>query len=112
MAEFRDEAMLERLEKTPTGNELTPAAKRDQLLALKLDESLRKLAAADGSDPVEVRVTLRDFSDAAIAKLESLGFKLLAKATSVELVIGTIPADKLEEMALLEVVRRIDPGTK
>jgi Ca-activated chloride channel family protein len=109
--ESRDEAMLERLEKTPTSNELSPADKREKLLALKLDESLRKLAATGGSDPVEARVTLRDFSDAAIAKLEALGFKLLAKATSVKLVIGTIPADKLEELALLEVVRRIDPGT-
>ena len=110
MEDFRDEAVLERLEKTPTGNELSPADRREKLLALKLDESLRKLAAAGGSDPVEVRVTLRDFSDDAIAKLEALGFKLLAKATSVKLVVGTIPADKLDELALLEVVRKVDAG--
>jgi hypothetical protein len=108
----REEAVLEELEKMPTEGNLTPADKRDKLLALKLDESLRKLAATGGNAPVEVRVTLRDFSDDAIAKLEALGFKLLAKATSVKLVIGTIPADKLEELALLEVVRRVDPGTK
>ena len=41
---------------------------------------------------------------------EALGFKLLAKATSVKLVVGTIPADKLEELALLKVVRSVDPG--
>ncbi|HSP42392.1 MAG TPA: VWA domain-containing protein, partial [Luteolibacter sp.] len=108
---IREEAVLERLEKTPTGDELSPADKREKLLTLKLDESLRKLAAAGGSDPVEVRVILRDFSDDAIAKLEALGFKLLAKATSVKLVVGTIPADKLEELALMEVVRRVDQGT-
>ena len=108
MAE-REEAVLERLEKMPADGNLTPADKRDKLLALKLDESLRKLAATGGTQPVEVRVTVRDFSDDTIAKLEALGFKLLAKATSVKLVIGTIPADKLEELSLLEVVRRIDP---
>ncbi len=107
----RDEAVLEHLEKTPTGDKLTPADKRKNLLALKLDESLRKLAASGGTNPIEVRVTLRDFSDEAIAKLEALGFKLLAKATSVKLAVGTIPTDKLEELALLEVVRSVDPGT-
>ena len=60
--------------------------------------------------PLEVRVTLRDLSDDVIAKLEALGFKLLAKATTVKLVIGTIPADKLEELALLKAVRSVDPG--
>ena len=94
-----------------TGNgKLTPAEKRDKLLALKLGEGLRKLAASGDTKPVEVRVTLRDLSDDAIAKLEALGFKLLAKATSVKLVVGTIPADKLEELALLKVVRSVDPG--
>ncbi len=107
--ESRDEAMLERLEKMPDDGNPAPVDKREKLLALKLEESLRKLAAAGGSDPVEVRVTLRDFSDEAIAKLEALGFKLLAKATSVRLVIGTIPADKLEDLALLKEARSVDP---
>jgi ribosomal protein L15 len=108
--DMRDEVTLERLEKMPDNGNLTPAEKRDKLLALKLDESLRKLAASGDTKPVEVRVTLRDFSDDVIAKLEALGFKLLAKATTVKLVIGTIPADKLEELALLKVVRSVDPG--
>jgi Ca-activated chloride channel family protein len=110
-SEMKEEAVLEQLEKTPAEGNSTPADKRAKLLGLKLDESLRKLAATGGTQPVEVRVTLRDFSDDAIAKLEALGFKLLAKATSVKLIIGTIPADKLEELSLLEVVRRIDPAT-
>jgi ribosomal protein L15 len=107
---MREEAMLERLDKMPDNGNLAPAEKRDKLLALKLDESLRKLAASGDTKPVEVRVTLRDFSDDVIAKLEALGFKLLAKATTVKLVIGTISADKLEELALLKVVRSVDPG--
>jgi Ca-activated chloride channel family protein len=109
--ETREEATLERLEKMPNNGNLSPADKREQLLTLKLDESLRKLATAGGTEPVEVRVTLRDFSGEAIAKLEALGFKLLAKATSVKLVVGNISVDKLEELALLEVVRMVDPGT-
>jgi len=108
--DMREEVTLERLEKMPDNGNLAPAEKRDKLLALKLDESLRKLAASGDTKPVEVRVTLRDFSDDAIAKLEALGFKLLAKATTVKLVIGTISADKLEELALLKVVRSVDPG--
>jgi Ca-activated chloride channel family protein len=109
--DMREETALDRLENMPADGELKPADKRDKLLALKLDESLRKLAATGDTKPVEVRVTLRDFSADAIAKLEALGFKLLAKATSVKLIIGTIPADKLEELALLKVVRSIEPGT-
>ena len=111
MADRRTEAMLERLERMPTGDQLTPAAKREKLLALKLDETLRKLAAGGGNAPVEVRVTLRDFSAGAIARLEALGFQLLAKATSVKLVVGTIPVAQLDALALLEVVRRVEPAT-
>ena len=84
--------------------------KRDQLLPLKLEESLKKLAASGSTEKVEVRVILRDFSDEAIAKLEALGFKVLAKATSVKMVVGKVGADKLEELALLQVVRRVEPS--
>ena len=45
-----------------------------------------------------------------VRKLEALGFKVLAKATSVKLVIGTITAGRLKELALLEVVRHVAPS--
>jgi len=104
------ERLLRELERKDDKGELTPAERSEKLLPLKLEESLVKLAEAGGGQAVEVRVTLRDFSDETIVKLEALGFKVLAKATSVKLVIGTITADKLKELALLEVVRHVAPA--
>lgn len=101
MAQLRD------LERKMSDGKLTPAEKREKLLPLKLEKSLLLLAAAGGDKTVEVRVILSDFSDEALAKLTAIGFKVLAKATSVKLVIGTIAADKLEALALLEVVRHV-----
>jgi hypothetical protein len=104
MAQLRD------LERKMSDGKLTPAEKREKLLPLKLEKSLLSLAAAGGDKTVEVRVILSDFSDEALAKLTAIGFKVLAKATSVKLVIGTIAADKLEALALLEVVRHVAPA--
>jgi hypothetical protein len=104
------ERELQELEKQDVSGKLTPAERHEKLLPLKLEASLLKLAAAGGGQKVEVRVTLRDLSDATVRKLEDLGFKVLAKATSVKLVIGTIGADKLEALALLDVVRQVEPG--
>jgi hypothetical protein len=104
MAQLRD------LERKMNDGKLTPAEKREKLLPLKLEKSLLLLAAAGGDKTVEIRVILSDFSDEALAKLTAIGFKVLAKATSVKLVIGTIAADKLEALALLEVVRHVAPA--
>jgi ribosomal protein L15 len=104
MAQLRD------LERKMNDGKLTPAEKREKLLPLKLEKSLLLLAAAGGDKTVEVRVILSDFSDDALAKLTAIGFKVLAKATNVKLVIGTIAADKLEALALLEVVRHVAPA--
>lgn len=103
------ERMLTELEKQRRAGELTPEEQRQKLLPLKLEASLLKRAEAGGDKPVEVRVELREFSDKTIAKLEAVGFKVLAKATSVKVVIGTIPVGKLETLALLEAVRHVDP---
>jgi hypothetical protein len=59
---------------------------------------------------VEVRVQLTALSDEVLAKLKKLGFKELAQAKSVSLVIGTIDVKKLEALAKLDVVRRVDPS--
>ena len=59
---------------------------------------------------VEIRVQLTALSDEVLAKLKALGFKELAQAKSVKLVIGTIHVDKLEALAKLDVVRRVDPS--
>ncbi|NQT14916.1 MAG: hypothetical protein HQ582_19330, partial [Planctomycetes bacterium] len=59
---------------------------------------------------VEIRVRLGALSDDALAKLKALGFKELARAKSVKLVIGTIDVGKLEALVNLDVVRRVDPS--
>ncbi len=92
----------------------------------KLAPELRGLAkkvAKDGTDGnltvgkievrrgrVEVRVLLADLSDKVLAKLEKLGFKELAQAKAVKMLIGTIPVDKLEALAKLDAVRRVEPS--
>ena len=109
-AEDPSERELQELEKKEDSGKLTPAERREKLLPLKLEASLLKLAAAGGEQKIEVRVALRDLSDDTLHKLEVLGFKVLAKATSVKWVIGTISANKLEQLALLDVVRHVEPG--
>ena len=59
---------------------------------------------------VEVRILLAALSDEVLAKLDELGFKKLAQAKSVKLVIGTIHVDKLEALAKLDFVRRVLPS--
>jgi Ca-activated chloride channel family protein len=59
---------------------------------------------------VEIRVRLTDLSHEVLEKLKELGFKELAQAKSVNLVIGTIHVDKLDALVKLDVVRRVDPS--
>ena len=73
----------------------------------KLDPSLR---TATGE--VEVRVWLTDTSEATLAKLRKLGFQVVLAPKSAKLVIGRIPAAKLEELAKLAEVRRVAPEPK
>jgi Ca-activated chloride channel family protein len=67
-----------------------------------------KIQIRDGQ--IEVRVRLTDLSDEVLSKLTELGFKELAQAKSVNLVIGTIDVEKLEALAKLDAVRRVDPS--
>ena len=92
----------------------------------KLAPEIRGLAekvAKDGTDGnltlgkievrqgrVEVCVLLAEVSDEVLAKLEKLGFKELARAKAVKMLIGTIHVDKLEALAELDAVRRVDPS--
>ena len=92
----------------------------------KLAPEIRGLAekvAKDGTDGnltlgkievrqgrVEVCVLLANLSDEVLAKLEKLGFKELARAKAVKMLIGTIHVDKLEALAELDAVRRVDPS--
>jgi len=59
---------------------------------------------------VEIQVQLADLSAEVLAKLEKLGFKQLAQAKSVKLVIGTIDVKQLEALAKLAEVLRVTPS--
>ena len=96
-----------------------------QAIQIKLAKELQGLAekvAKDGKDgtltvgrikvvagKVEVRVQVTSLTDEVIKKLTELGFTELARAKSVKLLIGTIDVNKLEALAKLTEVRRIEP---
>jgi len=98
----------------------------EQLLKLKLADELQGLAekvAKEGTDGnltigkisvkagrIEIRVQVAALSDKVLAKLKKLGFKELARAKSVNLLIGTIDVKQLDALAKLAEVRRIDPS--
>jgi Ca-activated chloride channel family protein len=98
----------------------------EQLLKIKLADELQGLAekvAKQGTGGnltvgkiqvkagrVEIRVQVSALSDEVLAKLKTLGFKELARAKSVNLLIGTIDVKQLEALAKLAEVRQIDPS--
>jgi Ca-activated chloride channel family protein len=99
----------------------SPEDKRKALLQLKLAPELQGLAAKVGESgnftdgvvavhdgQIEVAVWLFDDSDANIAKLKELGFTVILKPQSAKLAIGKADVKKLEELALLEFVKRVD----
>lgn len=104
-----DRARLDQLERKLKAGELDDPAQRQQLLSMKLDQSLIQRAQSGKTDRVTVQVTLRQLDDEAIAKLKKLGFTELGRTLSVKMLIGTIGADKLEALAMLDVVRHVAP---
>jgi hypothetical protein len=104
----------------------TPAEKRAWALEQRLDDSLRGLAekvAREGRDGnlrlakvevkngmVEVQVWLSDASDATVEKLKAAGLEVLLRPRAGKLVIGRIKVELLEALALLDVVRFIEPA--
>ena len=101
--------------------ELTEAEKKDIAVKQKLAKVLQHLAAkldkdgnyAEGKVVVkggkmEVAVYLYQLDDKALEALKKLGFVKLLEAEAVKMVVGTIEVAKLEELAWLDVVRRVD----
>ncbi len=64
-----------------------------------------KLVVKNGR--IEIRVQLASLTDEAVAKLTELGFKELARAKSVKLLIGTIDVKQLEALAKLPEIRAV-----
>jgi hypothetical protein len=90
-------------------------------LAPELRDLPRKLAAAGTSTlrvgklsiengQVKVRVKLSDLSEQVLAELKKLGFQELSRSEAEQQVVGTIHVSRLEALALLEKVQRIEPA--
>ncbi len=105
---------------------MTPGEKREFRLKNRLADELQGLAekvaqegqngnltTADGVEVkaglVEVQVWLSDASDENLAKLKELGLQILGQAKSVKMVIAKLPVEKLEELAVLDFVVRVEP---
>jgi Ca-activated chloride channel family protein len=67
-----------------------------------------KIRVRDGR--IEIRVLVSSLSAQLLQELEKLGFKELGRAKSINLVFGTIDVSKLEELAKLNEVVRIEPS--
>ncbi|MHC4178865.1 MAG: hypothetical protein ACYSWU_15240, partial [Planctomycetota bacterium] len=123
----KGDAFAERLKTLEKAGKTDEAKKLvEQLVKLKLAAELQGLAekvAKEGTNGnltigkikvkagrVEIRVQVTALSDEVLAKLKKLGFKELARAKSVKLLIGTINVKQLEALAKLPEVRRIDPS--
>lgn len=117
-----DERLAQKSDGTAVGK-TNPVDKRKALLASKLDKLLLGLAekvTGDGAKlnipglvmdngKVTVQIWLSDSSDAALKKLEKAGVQVLFQSTTARMVIGKIAVGKLEDLALLEIVRLIEP---
>ena len=96
----------------------------ERLVKLKLANDLQDLAekvVEEGTDGnlsvgeiqikgwrVEVRVQLATLTDELVTMLKRLNFEELARAKSVNVLIGTIDVRQLEALAILAPVRRVE----
>lgn len=71
----------------------------------KIDAALR---SAQTSDKMEVQIWLRQMPADGLKKLRELGFQLAEELRPGKLLLGTLPAAKLEELAKLPWVVRIE----
>jgi Ca-activated chloride channel family protein len=114
------EAFLKMMDTMEKEGKLKPEEKRERILQVKLAPELQGLAGKvkeDGSfsegkvqvkdGRIEVTVYLGDASEATMTKLADLGFTVILKPQSANMVIGSIEVKKLEELALLKEVRRV-----
>jgi len=100
---------------------LPEADKRTKIAELKLAKALQGLAEkldekgsySSGNvvvkaGKIEVAVYLYEMDDKALGELKKLGFVKILEAKAVKMVMGTVEVKKLQELAWLDAVRRID----
>jgi len=119
----RTDSLSQSLPARPADKEKSEAEKRQVRLSLKLDRSLRGLAeklAQNGKDLrisglqisdgwITIQVWLSDRSQEALDKLKAAGLKITFQATTAKMVIGRIEICKLDKLAELDCVERIEP---
>ena len=99
----------------------TPKLTPRQKLAPELRDLARKLAALGTADLsvgklrvsrgfVKVQVELTGLSEEIEAELKKLGFRVIQRVKSKNVVVGAVPVVKLEALAALDTVVRIEPA--
>ena len=119
-ASAREASPIQLLDAIKKDTTLTPGQKRERTLEIKLAKELHGLAERVGDDgkladgaihvedgKVEVTVYLADTSDETMKMLKELGLEVLVQTRAIRMVIGLIDVSKLEELALLDPVRRV-----
>ena len=116
----KEESPAQVLEALKKDESLTSEQKRERTLEIKLAKELHGLAERVGDNgklddgaihvedgKVEVTVYLADTSDETMKLLKELGLEVLVQTKAIRMVIGLIDVSKLEELALLDSVRRV-----
>jgi len=98
----------------------TPMAEKTRDEATKADEAAKRKAGAatvefriaeeksKGIASLYVTILLADTSAKTIDALKALGVKVEAVRSEANVVVARVPLDKLEELALMDVVRRVE----
>lgn len=92
-----------------------PASKLDPALAAVVDRLKTKRAPSASearfvkNGKAQIMVRLRDTSAATMDRLGKLGFKLQARASDTDLLIGELPVENLAALAGMEAVRYVAP---
>ena len=103
---------------TPDTKPALPAAVRAKL-APELRDLARMLATAGTATlragnlrvengQVKIRVKLSNVSDQVLAEMKKLGFQEASRSAAENQVVGTIPVSRLEDLARLQEVQRIE----
>jgi Ca-activated chloride channel family protein len=123
MGDFNGEAakLKTQLEVVKEDKKLSDAEKKTKVAELKLVKELQGLAAKLDKDgnyksdtitvkdgKIEVSVYLHELNDKALEELTKLGFVKILDSKAVQLVIGTVEVKKLEDLAWLDCVRRVE----
>jgi hypothetical protein len=105
---------------------LSPAQRQALLRQVKLSpgfQNLPELLISEGKNGalnktgvptvsqgrVETEIRLNSLPSDGLEKLKALGFDLVSTLTPGQLLLGTFPVDKLDDLIALDFVRRVEP---